>query len=374
MKSLFESFSPLNRAARKFRKERADYYEYLADVLSDSDGRILMHDIFIKDAQRYAPTKPWQKLRPHPRAILSEYWAKRFLDTGTNIGATWRGTLPDADMLIIASAAEHGRSGAVPEALKEAARLVRVVDEARSLFVSITAVAIFAVVVVLTCFTTIPAFVWPQIKETFDFVPENMYGPNAIALDYFSKVFPIYIVPLAIAILVISIAFKWSLTRWSGRSRQWAEKFIIYRVYRNYRGAMFLSTLSTLVKQNSGLNLQEGVAAISVQAEPWLKWYCQRIQENIELGIVDARLFDVGLMEQDALYYLFDISEAKSLEAGLQLTGRRTERDMGKSIKTRAMILRWSILIISVALVGLVVMKTFSAIQEMTDAAKMVFM
>lgn len=374
MKSLFESFSPLNRAARKFRKQRADYYEYLADVLSDSDGRILMHDIFIKDAQRYAPTKPWQKLRPHPRAILSEYWAKRFLDTGTNIGATWRGTLPDADMLIIASAAEHGRTGAVPEALKEAARLVRVVDEARSLFVSITAVAIFAVVVVLTCFTTIPAIVWPQIKETFDFVPESMYGPNAIALDHFSKVFPIYIVPLAIAILVISIAFKWSLTRWSGRSRQWAEKFIIYRVYRNYRGAMFLSTLSTLVKRGSGLNLQEGVEAISAQAEPWLQWYCQRIQDNIELGLVDGRLFDVGLMEQDALYYLFDISEAKSLEAGLQLTGRRTERDMGKSIKTRAMILRWSILIISTALVGLVVLKTFSAIQEMTDAAKMVFM
>lgn len=39
-------------------------------------------------------------------------------------------------------------------------------------------------------------------------------------------------------------------------------------------------------------------------------------------------------MEPDALYYLFDISEAKSLEAGLQLTGRRTERDMGKSIKS----------------------------------------
>lgn len=137
---------------------------------------------------------------------------------------------------------------------------------------------------------------------------------------------------------------------------------------------MFLSTLSTLVKRGSGLNLKEGVEAISLQAEPWLQWYCQRIQDNIELGLVDGRLFDVGLMEQDALYYLFDISEAKSLEAGLQLTGRRTERDMGKSIKTRAMILRWSILIISAALVGLVVLKTFSAIQEMTDAAKMVFM
>jgi prepilin-type N-terminal cleavage/methylation domain-containing protein len=107
-----------------------------------------------------------------------------------------------------------------------------------------------------------------------------------------------------------------------------------------------------------------------LQAEPWLQWYCQRIQENIELGFVDGRLFDVGLMEPDALYYLFDISEAKSLEAGLQLTGRRTERDMGKSIKKRAFILRWGILFVSLAIVGWVVFNTFSAIQEMTDAAK----
>lgn len=137
---------------------------------------------------------------------------------------------------------------------------------------------------------------------------------------------------------------------------------------------MFLSTLSTLVKRGSGLNLREGIQAISLQAEPWLQWYCQRIMENIELGFVDGRLFDVGLMESDALYYLFDISEANSLEAGLQLTGRRTERDMGKSIKKRAFILRWSILFVSLAIVGWVVFNTFNAIHEMTDAAKMVFL
>ncbi|WP_341679576.1 hypothetical protein [Comamonas thiooxydans] len=374
MRSILAFFSPLNRAARQFRKHRADYYEYLADVLSDSDGRILMHDIFLKDAQRYAPKNRWQKLRPHPRAVLSEYWGSIFLDTGADVGVTWRGTLPDADMLIIASAANHGGTGSVPDALKEAARLVRVVDEARSLFISIIAVAIFAIIVVLATLTSVPAFVWPQIKDTFDFVPETLYGPHAQDLDHFSKVFASYIIPLAIGILILCIAFSWSLTRWSGRSRQWAEKIIIYRVYRNYRGAMFLSTLSTLVKRGSGLNLREGIQAISLQAEPWLQWYCQRIQENIELGFVDGRLFDVGLMEPDALYYLFDISEAKSLEAGLQLTGRRTERDMGKSIKKRAFILRWSILFVSLAIVGWVVFNTFSAIQEMTNAAKMVFL
>lgn len=374
MTSTLQYFSPVRRAARKFKKERADYYEYLADVLADSGGRILMHDIFIKDAQRYAPKNYWQKLRPHPRAILSEHWAVKFLDTGADVGATWRGTLPDADMLIIASAAQHGGTGAVPDALKEVARLVRVVEEARSIFLSIIAVAIFAIIVVLASLTSVPAFVWPQIKASFDFVPETLYGPHALALDNFSKVFAAYLGPLAIAILLACIAFNWSLTRWCGKSRQWADKFIIYRVYRNYRGAMFLSTLSTLVKSGSGLNLREGIQAIDNQAEPWLKWYCRRIEENIDLGLVDGKLFDVGLMEQDALYYLLDISEAKSLEAGLQLTGRRTERDMGKSIKTRAFILRWGILLISLGIVGWVVFNTFSAIQEMTDAAKMVFL
>lgn len=374
MKPLNEYFSPVNRAARQFRKLRADYYDYLADVLSDSDGRILMHDIFIKDAQRYAPKNFWQKLRPHPRGILSEHWAPKFLKSGADIGVTWQGTLPDADLLNITAAAQNGGTGAVTEALKEVARLVRVADESRNAFLSIVVAAIFAIVIVFASLTSVPVFVWPQIKATFDFIPETLYGTRSTNLNHFSKVFVSYLVPLSAMVFVLCIAFSWSLTRWTGKTRQWAEKLIIYRVYRDYRGAMFFSTLSALVKRGSGLNLREGVEVIKGKADPWLRWYCERLEDNIEIGLVDGTLFDIGLLDQKTLYYLYDISEAKSLESGLQLTGRRTERDMEKSIKRRAFILRWAILISSLLIVGWVFFNTFSAIQEMTDAAKIVFL
>lgn len=367
-------FSPVKRAAAKFKKHRADYYEYLSDILSDSDGRVLLQGVFEKDSERYSSNSLWGKIFPHPRATLSKYWAHKFFDSGANVSETWRGTLPDGDMLIISAATEHGKSGALPEALKEVARLVRIVEEARRIFLSIIAAAVIAVIIVFATLSIIPLIAWPAVKESFDFVPISFYGPHALAMENFSKVYPVYVGPVLISIFLLAYIYKWSLTKWKGKARQWADRLVIYRVYKTYRGAMFLSTLSTLAKRGSGLNLREAIESISNEAEPWLKWYCAKIIDNLDLGIQDGKLFDVGLLENDALYYLFDMSEAKELETGLKLTGNRTERDMGKTIKLRAVILRWSLLIASLLVVAIMLFQMLMSIRELNDAAKLVFL
>lgn len=374
MQRIRDYFSPIKLAARRFRKNRADYYEYLADVLSDSNGRILLHDLFTKDSNRYAGDSFWRKISPHPRAVLSAYWASKLLHTGANLADTWRGTLPDGDMLIISPAVKKGGTGALPESLREVARIVRVMEEARNIFLSIITAAIFGIIIVIITLSIIPMVAWPAIKEAFDFIPISYYGPNALSMESFSKAYPKYFGPILISVFSLAYLYKWSLKKWKGKARQWADKLVIYRVYKTYRGAMFLATLAPLVKNGSGLNLREAIETVSKEAEPWLKWYCDKILENLDLGMQDASLFDVGLLETDALYYLLDMSEAKELETGLKITGTRAERDMGKTIKLRAFVLRWSILFASLFIVAFMLFQTFMSIKEMNDAAKLVFL
>ena len=57
--------------ALRFRALRADYYEYLADLVEGTQGRKSLRDIFDDDAHRYG--------RRTVRGRLSRYWAAAYL-------------------------------------------------------------------------------------------------------------------------------------------------------------------------------------------------------------------------------------------------------------------------------------------------------
>ena len=62
-------------AARRFLKQRSDYYETIADRMTDAKGKTL-RDFFEDDANRYA-TDESGRTKYHPRAVLSAIWAER---------------------------------------------------------------------------------------------------------------------------------------------------------------------------------------------------------------------------------------------------------------------------------------------------------
>ena len=85
--------------ALRFRALRADYYEYLADLVEGTQGRKSLRDIFDDDAHRYG--------RRTVRGRLSRYWAAAYLEAGGDLGVAWSGTLPAEECLVLSLSLIH---------------------------------------------------------------------------------------------------------------------------------------------------------------------------------------------------------------------------------------------------------------------------
>jgi hypothetical protein len=107
-------FTRVGQAASKFARQRADWYEYLADMAEDSQGQRTILNILDGDAQRYGRSA---------RGILSAYWAHKIVETG-KIGLTLHGTLPPKEVAEFVSL--QGQDQAVlSSGLRDMAGLVR---------------------------------------------------------------------------------------------------------------------------------------------------------------------------------------------------------------------------------------------------------
>src|SRR5690606_24449237 len=79
----------LTLAAWRFRVLRADYYDYLADLMEGARGRKPLRDIFQDDARRYGPSTA--------RGALCTHWLRAYEESGGDLFQAWHGTLPDED-------------------------------------------------------------------------------------------------------------------------------------------------------------------------------------------------------------------------------------------------------------------------------------
>lgn len=341
-----EYFSPVQRAARKFSgKELLDYYELLADQLEDTTGGASVLDLFRRDAERFKGTA---------RGILSEHWAQRFLETGASLQLTWKGTLPDEDVALV-GAAERGGHQSMIQGLRDLARVGEVIRQSKRIFLSTIAAAIVGVCITMAMLLAQPFFVAPFFKDLFGFMPEDFYG--SMTKQYFAFAHFIEVVWLFLVVGVIALTWwlKWAVVNWVGPRRAWAdEKILLFRLYRDFRGSLFLAMLATLTQNRGGAvtNQREAMLILREGATPWMGWKLDLILERLQSsGASDASIFDVGVVDKPFYYLLEDVVAARGLSAGLTRAGQRSEERAVKTISTRAKALTWVSLAGSMVLV-----------------------
>ncbi len=155
-------------AAYSFRTQRADYYEYLADVMDSTAGAKTLQHIFYDDVSRYAAASP--------RGVLSRVWLERFPQTGGDLFSTWSGTLPIEDLLAIQSA-QYSGSQALTKTLRQLAGVVKLIDGAQSLLLTTTFAGLAGLFIALASVLSIPFFSAKQLQQVFAAVPaENFSG------------------------------------------------------------------------------------------------------------------------------------------------------------------------------------------------------
>lgn len=339
---------PLYWVARRFRAQRADYYEYLSVLLVSLDGRRSLHDVFEADARRYGARSA--------RGRLSEHWAERFRESGGDLAQTFADTLPGDDIALM-RAAQLAGAGALGPALADVARTVRLLERARAGVVGALSGALVAAVVLIIVLLAVPLQTVPSLQSAFSSVPPELWGPRTRVLFGLAQLVSDFLPGLLALAAVLVFVVAASLPHYIGAGRTWLDAWLWWRVYRDFHGIRFLALLATLVapRGNVATPLRDALLAQLPGASRWKAWHLNRMLERVDDGMVGAQTFQTGLLDAQTYWFLDDMLAIHGVGAGLVRTRERIEGRLLGQILRRALALRWAALgTVLTALLGLV--------------------
>ncbi|MFZ3120175.1 MAG: hypothetical protein WA159_17890 [Variovorax sp.] len=353
----------LRQQAAKFRRQRAEYYKYVADLLDGGNGDIKILSIFEKDAVRRGAT---------PRAKLSAYWAERFSTNGANLAEAWQGTLPDDEVAIIHVAQTAG-PGALNAALRDVARMAALTDRVRRGVIGTLSAAVFGLAIATLMLTVFPVVASQKLQSDFAVVPVEYWGPRGKFMIAWAQGVLSYGFYVVLMLIVGAVYFQWTFNNLIGPAREWLDtRIAVYRVARDVKGALFLATMATLTRRrgNTMFTLSQSLAtfARSVRS-PWLRWRVEQIADGVDrTGAIGTSAFETNLLSKDMYYFLVDMYESQGFAAGFEATGRYVENSILDSILRRMQIYRWVMLGSCVAVVVGVAGAQMNVIYEMKTA------
>ncbi|MEJ8837673.1 hypothetical protein [Ramlibacter sp. AN1133] len=358
----------VRNAAARFRKTRADYYEWMADLLEASQGELKIQTLFERDAQRY----PKQA-----RGILADHWATTFGSNGGNLADAWQGTLPDDEVTIIRISQNAG-DDALRAALRDVGRVARLGDKVKSAVWGTLFAGIFGVSVAAVMLTVFPIFASAKLQDIYGFIPVEEWGSKGKALVHHAervKSLGIYVL-FALGLLLTYV--QWTMNNITGAKREWLDnRIVLYRVMRDIKGALFLATMATLTRRrgNTMFTLHQSLTVFVESARSaWLRWRVQQIVDRIDqFGATDAESFNTNLLSPPMYYYLRDTQEARGFAEGFEETGKYVEKTILDGLIKRLTVYRWALLMLAVISVAGVVGWMVAIPYEMKGVMQMYF-
>lgn len=333
---------PVKSASRKFAKHLPSFYIALADRIEHTQGSNYL-DFFRKDAARYGVDETGKEIKS-PRSILSTVWADRLENDGS-LSQAFSGTIPAEDEALIRMAEQAGAS-AMPSVLRDIARMSLLTQQAKQMFVSVAFVSFVALLILLVLLILTPTLTAPLLKDLFDL--PNEYVPNSAARIYTTAGFlEVMLIPIIGAIAAATYWVIWSLPNLTGDLRIKLDNYLIWKLYRNLNGALFLSTLSTMVKRrgNVSQNLLSALQTLSQDAIPWRKWHIDKMIANIEdqetVNVSDNNMavgqaLNTGMFDRELYFYFIDVLESRGLAEGLNKTAAQVEGPTLKSVQLQS--------------------------------------
>lgn len=346
---------------RAFHGRRADYYEYLAALLVQGDGRKTLRDIFDDDAHRYG--------RGSVRGRLAALWAQRYRDHGGDLGRTFDGSLP-ADDVALVRAAQLAGAGALGAALADVAATVRLLERAQAAVLATLFAAALAVLVCAATLAAVPLYTVPTLHATFQVVPEAYWGERTRGLFGLADALRASLPLLAGGLALVAGLAAWSLPGLTGRLRRRLDGVFIWRIYRDFHGIRFLALLGTMLRRrgNVATPLRDALLAQMPGATAWKAWHLNRMLERLDDGVVGADTFATGMIERETAWFLADMVAIHGLDLGLARTRERIETSLLGRVVRRAVALRWVLLGGAVAALLGIVFWHYAVIDELRRA------
>jgi type II secretory pathway component PulF len=356
----------LHLAAMQFRSQRADYYDYLAEMIAMTSGAKTLLSMFEDDARRYQGQGA--------RGVLSRHWSQQFPKSGGDLFTTWFGSLPTEDLVAV-QAAQYAGSGALTQTLRQLAVVVRTTDAASQAFIQTVWVGLVGVIVAICAVFSIPVLTADHLARVFSEVPPEHYGAWSRALFAASE----WLKLLWPALLFFSIGgmttVAWSLCRWRGTARNFADQWGIWRLYRVVQAVRFLSLLAVLLKPrgNTSARLREALLIQQRGALPWLNHHLEKMLLRIDAGALAVEALNTGLIDRETWWYFTDMVHTLGLDEGLQRTKNRLAVHTVRRLQRQALTLRWLLLLTAVAVVFVIAFWHFRVFDELRQSLSLYY-
>lgn len=353
-------------AAWRFKSQRADYYEFLAQYLAQDRSYRTLLEIFQQDAFRHGSASA--------RGRLAAWWAWRYPACGGDLAQTWQQTLPDADLHCIGLAQGAGQS-ALMLTLQALAGQIRLTQRSTRQFWQTIAVGLLAFVVALAVLFALPVFAAPRLAQAFSVVPVALYGVQTQRLMSWADLVVSHGWLLILMIFVSFAFWVWSFGHVVGPVRQVLDRLGPWQLYRDMQAIRFLMMTATLLRslQQRGVSLRHVLLVQNGCANRWVGWHLQRMVAQIDQGMDPLDALQTGLISNHARWCLLDVVRVRGLSDGLLTASAQISEQITVSMARRAMAWRWILLVVAVGLVFSVAAWHVEVIEEMRRALTLMY-
>ncbi|GJD89425.1 Toxin coregulated pilus biosynthesis protein E [Methylobacterium hispanicum] len=245
--------------------QRTRIYEKLIDLLHNNIKLTEALDICWVHAS-YDGNKP-----KRVAAIALDTWRTRVRD-GVKLGDAMEGWIPDSDRMVIKAGEEAGK---VEEALRNALRIQEGMSKIRGAIWGGVAYPMLLMAAVVGFLVIFGVMVVPAFNEVY---PREKWTGAGGSLAFLSDFVDIWLMPIVIAFFACVAVSMWSMPRWTGRIRVYADKVPPFSLYRMSVGVGFMLTVSAMTKAN--VTFTDTLRALLRDANPW---YRERLGRALQL-------------------------------------------------------------------------------------------
>lgn len=164
----------------------------------------------------------------------------------------------------------------------------------------------------------------------------NLYG-FAVMVNF--QVFLASNLSLLLVFAALFLVYRWSLSRWTGKWRGIADRWLpFYGAYRDNIAAMLLIVLSGLLR--AGKTIDQAMQHIGTKSgSRYMRWHTRTMQRRVVLFAGDpGRMLNTGLINDEILDRIHNAASTRKLSDSLQYIGGEAIDGVVKSVKTSAII------------------------------------
>lgn len=340
--------------AMTFRANRLDIYEQLLAKL-DPSGRASVQSV----SEIFAEWALREKKRGDSLRYVYDHVRKK-TEKGVSVAEALRPFLDNDEYLILAG-------GEVKGNLIESLGRLLANSEARqqmkeaALAAGWIPASGFLTVLVMSIMLGI--YLWPDYVRT---VPDR-YWPAWTKPGIYTQIWLGKNWPVSFILLALGVAYAVTLTPWTGRTREWFDRFPPWSIHKARLGANVLSTIAALV--GSGLSVREGFVMIRDRAAPYLRWHMNRLIRRYDSpGLEGAAVLRTGLFSQRMMDRVEDAASGRSFDETLRDVGERSLKLVVRTLRAQAATASLVLLLIVGVLLVYIAMLIVFGIQDATDA------